>query len=356
MWSQSENKEFTRFPSTDSTKSSELYLTFQNLNFFKNDEYFGELTSGITYIGTLLQPRLSYQPYKNIKIDVGIHMLKFSGLDGVTDALPVFSFQYQPYKGFDVIMGTINGGLNHQIIEPMYSFENHLMNFVENGAQLLIQKKRFYADVWLNWEKFIFKTSQSQESIVGGIHSTYWLSKAKDKEGFNIDGQLIIAHKGGQFHTEKDVLQTLVNTAIGLAWVKKIKSDNQWGFSSHFLNFYDSSPIPQYPYILGYSTWTQLYWHRKHFSTSFGYWNGDYFISSFGNPLFQSISQKDKDYLQPHTELITAKFILKAKIYQNVTIEARLEPYFDLQQNIFEYSYGFHILFDTEFFLKHLKK
>lgn len=348
------NESFFTEYSIDKNDSNHLYFRFENTNFFKNDEYFGDLTSGITYIGTFLQPKLVYYPSPKIKIEAGVHLLKYSGLDEFTQALPIFSFQYSPSKSISFIMGSIKSGLQHRIVEPMYAFENHLMNHVENGAQLLIDRKRFTADIWLDWEAFIFKTSFSQERIVGGMHLDYLVLAKAESQELKVDFQTIIAHKGGQFHSENDILQTLVNTAIGFKYLKfsNHKPHRSYGFESHYLSFFDRSPLPQLPYTMGYGVFSELFVNFKYWSARAGYWSGEYFISSKGNPLFSSISEKDKYFLLPESQLITAKIALRKQLFKDIVLEARFEPYFDMQQQQLEYSYAFYIIFNRNFFLK----
>ena len=111
-YSQDFNSSFFINPTIQQNDSTKLFLRIENTNFFKNDEYFGGLTSGLTYIGTILQPKLVYQPYSKIKIQAGVHLLLYSGLDDFGQVLPVFSFQYQPVDGVSFIMGSLNSGLN----------------------------------------------------------------------------------------------------------------------------------------------------------------------------------------------------------------------------------------------------
>ena len=356
IFSQDFNSNFYSDYGIDKNDSTKLFLAFENTNFFKNDEYFGKLTSGLTYIGTFVQPKLVYFPYSKIKIQAGVHLLKYSGFDIFSQALPVFSFQYSPTKEVDFIMGSIYGGANHGIVEPMYSFENHLINNLENGAQLLVHKQRLYLDIWLNWETFILKTSNSQESILGGIHGDYLLYGDKEKSNLKFDYQSIFAHKGGQFHTEHDVLQTLVNMSFGLKYTKKLNSNwiNSIGTDNYYLTYNDVSPSPKLPYTMGYAVSSELFLNSKLLSIRAGYWSGEYYISSRGNPLFMSISDKNEDYLLPRTELLTAKLALRKQWFKDVMFEARFESYMDLQQMQFEYSYSFYIIFNRAFFLKKL--
>ena len=351
------NDSFFIDPTIRQNDSTKLFLRIENNNFFKNDEYFGGLTSGLTYIGTYIQPKLVYQPYSKIKIQAGVHLLKYSGLDVFSKVLPVFSIQYNPKQGIDFIMGSINGGANHRIIEPLYSFENYLINNLENGAQLLIRKKRFYLDLWLNWENFILKTSHSQESILGGLHTRYLLFEKENKSELSLDFQSIIAHKGGQFHDADDILQTIINTATGLKYTKiqnvgRIKS---YGISTHYVTYNDPSPLPQLPYLMGYAVSTELFMNTKYFRLKGGYWSGEYFVSSRGNPLFMSVSDKDPDFVLPRTELITFKIAYKRQLFKDIAFEARFEPYLDLMQRQVEYSYSFYMIFNRDFFLRKVK-
>ncbi len=334
-----------------SSDTSKLFLSIDNLNFVKNDEYFGELTSGITYIGTFLQPKLEYRVHKNIIISGGIHLLKYSGLDQFTQVLPVFSIDYLPYQDVSFTLGSIKSGANHRMLEPLYAFENHLINNVENGAQLRISKPKLFIDVWLNWEKFIFKTSMTQESILGGITAQYQLNKTGSFQTWLIDLQTIFAHKGGQFHTEKDVLQTINNSAAGLKWRKKnADNTNQLSIAQYYLTFADPSPIPQYPYLMGYGLLSEVSYRYRNMFLQLAYWNGTYFISALGNTLFESVSDKS-DFVQPYQQMLTAKIAYQKTLYKDIKLEARFEPYYDLTQRQFEFSYGLYIMFNTNFFL-----
>ncbi len=350
------NKSFRTDLNINENDSNTLIFKLENTNFFKNDEYFGGLTSGLTYIGTFIQPTLVYQPYTKIKIIAGIHLLKYSGLDVITQALPVFSFQYQPKRGVCFIMGSLHGAANHGIIEPMYSFERYLTTNLENGAQLLVNKSRFYTDIWINWEKFILKTSHSQESILGGIHSNYLLFGKKKASNLKVDFQSIFAHKGGQYHSQDDALQTLINMAFGFKYKKNI--DSKWihsiGTDNYYLTYNDVSPSPKLPYTMGYAVSTEVFINTKFIYLKVGYWSGEYYISSRGNPLFMSISEKNPRFLLPRTELLTTKLIFRKHWFKDIIFETRFEPYMDLQQNQFEFSYSFHIIFNRNFFLKKL--
>ena len=49
------------------------------LAFFKNNEFDGEQATGYTLPGFWLQPRLSYQPLDNVRLEAGFHAAVYDG-------------------------------------------------------------------------------------------------------------------------------------------------------------------------------------------------------------------------------------------------------------------------------------
>jgi len=46
--------------------------------------------------------------------------------------------------------------------------------------------------------------------------------------------------------------------------------------------------------------------------------------------------------------------VLKKQLFKDIIFEARFEPYMDLQQNQFEFSYSVYLIFNRDFFLRKL--
>ena len=59
----------------DTTAIGELRVNIDNLNFFKNNEYESQITKGYTLPGFWVKPSVSYQPLRNLKVDVGAYMI-----------------------------------------------------------------------------------------------------------------------------------------------------------------------------------------------------------------------------------------------------------------------------------------
>lgn len=63
----------------DSAQTRELRLKVDNLSFFKDNEFSGNIMKGYSLPGLWVAPRLTYQPLKNIRLDAGVHALIYHG-------------------------------------------------------------------------------------------------------------------------------------------------------------------------------------------------------------------------------------------------------------------------------------
>ena len=128
-----------------------------------------------------------------------------------------------------------------------------------------------------------------------------------------------------------------------------------FGTEDFLLGYKDVSSEPQLPYQKGSAFNFTVFVKYPFVQLWAGYWKGHHFISSRGNPLYMSVSQEDPAFLEPESELITAKLSLRKKIYRDVAIEARFESYYDMPQKQFQYAYSFYLTFNRDFFLWKIK-
>ena len=63
----------------DTTAHGEVRLNIDGMGFFRDNEYKGNLVKGYTLPGFWLQPTISYQPLKKLKLEAGIYMLHYWG-------------------------------------------------------------------------------------------------------------------------------------------------------------------------------------------------------------------------------------------------------------------------------------
>lgn len=224
----------------DSTAVGEpcLGLTVDALAFFKDNEYDGDVVRGYSLPGFRLQPRLTYTPLREVSLEAGLHATIFEG----ANKYPAYVFhdiahwkgnQYQhgahvlPFFRAEarlgqersgkttIVLGDIYGATAHGIAHPLYNPELTLTDDPEAGVQILVSRKRWTSDVWLNWQSYIYEEDTHQEAFTVG-----WTQRTLLPRGFSIPVQVLVQHRGG----EQDIpalqlgVQTIANGAVGIEY------------------------------------------------------------------------------------------------------------------------------------------
>ncbi|WP_152426338.1 hypothetical protein [Cesiribacter andamanensis] len=190
---------YLRFPVV-AADSGKLQLHTYALGFSRNNEYFQRFADGYTYFGYQGMAWLSYQPDARVRVWGGLFMRDDFGTNRLQEVQPVFRIQAR-FDSLQLIFGTLQGSLNHQLIEPMYDFERVMVDRLEEGLQLLYEKERFWLDVWIDWERTIYLGSPFQERVSGGFSSRLDLAK-KEKTRLVLPLQMLAFHQGGQIDTD----------------------------------------------------------------------------------------------------------------------------------------------------------
>lgn|GEM_PF-669314 len=354
-FSQDHNSVFYESNSNETLKSNFVSLHIKNSNFFRNNEYFSKLTDGQTFIGFYLDPSIYFEQ-KRIKIEAGFSSLKYFGTNIFSSTKPIFSIRYKFNPKFTFIFGSLKGNFNHKLLEPIYGFENYFERKTENGFQFLINNRFLNSDIWIDWQKFIFQDDPSQEEFTVGTSSRFFVFP--ESKNFNLIFQSLVTHKGGQIDISDDNLQTLANTASGIEYKKNEESSilNSYGFQSYFLTFNDLSFKSTLAFTKGFGIFNNVFLNFKYFNLDIAYWNANHFIAPKGEILFQSISDKfEKNYTEPQKQLLISKISLIFLSKENVNFALKFDSYYDILSQNFDFSYGFVILFEKEFFRKNLK-
>jgi hypothetical protein len=330
----------------DSTQENQLNFKFHNLNFTKNNEYFNKIADGYTLFGTQFSPQLTYQPTKNIRLDVGVYMWKDYGNAKFSAIAPLFTFNYQK-KGHRFLFGNLQGHMNHRYIEPLFDFERVMVNRLENGIQYLNTGKRHFLDVWINWERMLYKREDALEKVSGGISSHYDILK-NEKWVLQIPFQTLLMHEAGQIDFSSRELISVINTAAGISleykvnedgFLKSLKADN------YFTHFSDFSNVKEQPYKMGTGFYSNFTINTKYQNLMISYWQGNRFISMQGGQLYPSVSSNIKNigHTETQRQLLIFRFMHDFKLWENVYLTARFEPYYDFRNKFFEFSHGLYV-------------
>jgi hypothetical protein len=338
------------------TVSGDLILRVENENFVKNNEYFGHYTEGYTLMGYYLQPALEYHVSKKLLFKAGIHLQKYSGVEGYSDVLPVYAGHYKFSKIGEMVIGKLNNNKNHQLIEPIFNPENQFMEPVENGIQFLVSGKKLRLDAWVDWEQFIFWGDTKPEKFTGGLSGGYEVTNINSSFSVQVPVQMIATHVGGQISDYPEKMQSLVNLASGL----ELKYDFGGGFikeveiTSYYLLYKDLTKKSGFGFSSGQAIYPTASISSKYLNLKLGYWEAENFVAPKGSNLFQSISGHELGYYQKHRQMLTSKLKFEKAIHKKVKFMAMFETYYDLADTQFNYALGINLAFTPSFFLSNV--
>ncbi|MEQ8925356.1 MAG: hypothetical protein RLO81_06050 [Fulvivirga sp.] len=339
--------------------SGSLFLNFNALGFNKNNEYFGKIADGYTLFGYQVNPSLAFMPTAHTRFDVGVYAQKDFGNDDYTEVQPTFTFTYKMGSS-RLIFGTLEGATSHQLIEPLYDFENVLVNRLENGLQFNTINDWLFFDVWLDWQNMLYAGENDQEELTGGLSARYFLVDKIIR--VSIPAQLVVKHLGGQIDVSDRPLQTYVNTATGIT-LDFLRPDNNLinsvRLDSYYVTYSDASGEQLRPFEDGDGFYINAEVKSKiglEFMVS--YWQANEFLSIQGGQIYPSESSTVKNpfVIQEDRELVILRFMHNMKLSDRLTLSSRFEPYFDLINDRFEFSHAFYLNYTTDFRLLKGKK
>lgn len=342
-----------------------IRMQVQALGFLKNNEYFNKIADGYTLFGYQLNPKLSYQPTENLVIEAGALLWKDFGASGYEDILPTFTIKVQR-QNWQLLFGTLEGNLNHGYIEPLYDFERLILNRLENGIQYKLQTSRFRVDAWADWVNMLYRGENELEQVNGGAAMAILLlgqegrTNLTDSLYLTLPVQFTAQHKGGQIDASELPLTTVANAAIGLELEKKYSRRvlHRLYTKNYVVGFKDFSNELQLPYEQGHGLYFNIGADTKYQDVMLSYWRGDGYISELGGKLYQSASTtfKHPDYLEEERELLILRLMKDIELVENLNLTLRLEPLWDINNPKLEFSSGFYLAFNTDFFLAKPKR
>ena len=313
----------------DSASCGELRLNFDALCFFRDNEYKGCLSKGYTLPGYRLQPTVSYQPLKNLRVEVGVSMLHYWGANKYPNLnysdiatwqgdqtqtgfhlLPFFNVQLAVSRNFNLILGNIYGGANHRLIEPLYNQENALSADPEMGVQMQWQTKPLDFDVWVNWESFIFDKDTHQEAFTFGLSTRFKANRPERRTHVYFPLQVVMQHRGGEINpdAEQRQVKTWMNAAAGVGVT--IHTDNSILTRLNAeadVAYYRQMTGALLPFDNGKGVYLKAEADIWRFCLRGAYWDSSKFISIFGNPLYGSVGIHNRDFQMQRNRTVSAQ-------------------------------------------------
>ncbi len=334
-----------------------VFLSIDNTNFFKNNEYDNDYVSGYSKIGFFIDPTISWIVSGKIRLSGGLHLLKYSGESGFNQVKPLFYLQHQLSDGIVLMMGSIRSTHHHGLIDPLYHYERFLDEHIENGVQFLVDQPYLQADIWVNWKNYIFREDDTREVFETGLSAEYPLYGTNQDFTINFPLQLLFEHKGGQIDNSGKPVSTLLNFAAGPSLQLDIPSDflHSLEWKNFYVGYRDSSPGDIYQIQKGGGLMSTLSANMESFHCQFSWWKARQFLSFAGNPIYEVYSLRNERVIDKQRELFIGK-LRYTKKYRDLHFMINFDTYWDPGRNSFDYGFGLYLMLNTDVFLTNVQR
>lgn len=323
-----------------------LRLRLSNINFFKNNEYFGDYIEGYTLLGYKVQPSIVYQIEDNLSIEGGAQFLQYGGTDKYDKIYPILLAQWRINETFKVNMGAIKGGYYHHLPEAILNPEKQLSGRPETGVQIEANHKGMSGEVWIDWQSFIFKGDTIPERFMAGLRFNY-SPKTESAWQFEMPICLTASHIGGQISDYAERMQSLANGSATFRFTRKIENRKYIGTEIEGLFFYTMTGGDVRPFENGWAIYPKINACYNIFDANVGYYHAHDFFSLHGNPLFMSLSDYNSAVYTADRNMLTFEANLNHQISSKAQFSLGAKGYYDIDASQMEYYYGFYLVIRT---------
>ena len=342
----------------DTLPLHELGLRTNVLGYFKSNEYFNRIVEGYTLPGYQLWPTLHYRAHEHLTVEAGVWLQKDFGRAGLRRIEPTLSLRlHDEHRRF--IFGTLEGTVEHGLIEPLMDFERLLEQRLENGTQLIMEYPRWKLDVWSDWMRYIVPADTFQEQFFGGIYTHYDLLKDPAVH-LRLPITATFFHQGGQIDvTPGQPVYTLTHFSGGLegAWFWPGGFVDELQVKAYYTYFFEwNNPVNVYPEGNGWYLNAAV---KGKFGTLMAsYWKGYQFLMPTGGRLYRSLTSNvdNPGYTEQQRELLIFRILSDFHIGDQYKVVLRTEPHYDIGNRKWEYAFATYVHFDPYFVLGKVKR
>jgi hypothetical protein len=298
----------------DPVSTGNFFLAVDNLNFFKNNEYKSEYATGYTLTGAWIRPKLIFYPDKKFRFEIGGQILKYNGRDEYL-SYPWFAAVYKPDKHTTFRMGNLNEDQNHGLLEPVMDSEHFLNGSPEAGIQAKFKNHFLKADMWIDWQKMIFKGDPFKERFVfGTVLEGILINRGSSKLTLPITFNGL--HEGGEIDTAPGLAHTNIAVTEGVKFRQQLEGSifKSWSIEATLLQ----STYPEGQTALKSENGSAWYLHAGinsgYGNIVAGYWQGTRFFTPLGMPLFQN-GAMNQAVATDQNKLCTLSYLFDRKIF-----------------------------------------
>ena len=351
-----------------------LKVELESISFFRDNEFSSQLTDGYSLPGLWVQPKLTYIPLRQIKLELGLQALIFNGANRYPNyvyhdialwkgnqytkamhVLPWFRAQAD-FRRVSIVLGNIYGGQNHGLIEPLFNPETNLTQDPEMGLQILWDRPHLHADIWLNWQSYIFREDTHQEAFTVGMNWRTMLNAPESRLHWFLPVQLVAQHRGGEQNIAHRAVETIWNASagVGLCWNANMRVFKTLTAETNGLLSYQQTG-DLWPFksgVAGHAAVRLGLWRFLETGVSYFY-APRHFVSLYGSHFYSTLSVKDEqDYGKLQTAAAHVRF--HHTFARGYTLGADAEAFQTWQggKNEFSFSFGIYLRINPSFLIK----
>lgn len=331
-------------------------------------------TRGYTATGFFLAPFAQRAVGADARVTLGLLLSGVAGYDGLRAWQPLVRLEYEPFRNFRLVMGSIFGTLAHGLYEPMLDRERFIYDHQEEGVQILSRywlgnRLHWSMDTWLHWEELLEPWQPRQERFTLGSSHLLTLfaaplsSCSSRSLSVSLPLSFLGSHRGGQFSSLDTCIQSLFNESVGLRVNLPTGSRSALALDVPVFFFQDISPTKCLPYHSGWGLWPQLsvdwqfasgsspsplaprpFWRGSwRLLAQAGYWRGHQFIAPRGSYLFQCVSWHRPDFSVPERKMATAKLAFENRYNHCLSLGLDTEYYYDMVEKAMDFAFGLYL-------------
>lgn len=350
-----------------------LKVELESISFFRNNEFESRQADGYSLPGFWVQPKLTYMPLRQIKLELGLQALVFNGAKRYPNyvyhdisiwkgnqytkgahVLPWFRAQAD-FRHLSIVLGSIYGGQNHGLIEPLFNPETNLSQDPEMGLQLLWDRPHLHADIWLNWQSYIFREDTHQEAFTVGTNWRVLFNSPESHLHWFLPVQLVAQHRGGEQNIEHHRVETIWNGSVGVG--------TQWNVNKRVLKTLTAEANGMLAYQQTGKLWPFKSGAAGHTAVRLGLWHfletgvsyfiaPRHFVSLYGNHFYSTLSKEGADFGRLHTAAAHVRF--HHTFARGYTLGADAEAYqtWQAKESAFNFSFGIYLRVNPSFLIK----
>lgn len=320
----------------------DITLSFPTTAMFKDNEYLRKIAYGYTLAGVRMVPQIEYQPLENLKISLGVNLLRYWGANEYSSynyvGVPYYdsvNVQHQlHYKPFFRVNWQINHNLNF-IIGNIYTTNYHYLPIAlfnpelvfsqdaQEGLQLLYKDEYWQNDTWLDWQNFNFYRDIDREQFAFGTSGNISTAKVLDKHKIGLSYAIIWQHHGGELDTVRTPdLDQWSNGMIGAFYTynfsdrynSKLTLNANYMFSEDFKNH-------TWRFSSGKAFSIETTYKNDCLEAKVGYFDSKKFISFYGDAFFSNLAQRDLSITYPHNQMLYSTISYDINLNKTTTIQ-----------------------------------